>query len=242
MTELDGKVAIITGAARGQGAAEARLFVAHGARVVLTDLDKDGTAVADELGDAAIFVPHDVSSAEDWAEVVRQALKAFGTIDILINNAGIYKPKPLANTDEANFDLHYRVNQRGVFLGMKAVLETMTAAGRGSIVNISSTAGMMNFPGSFAYSMTKWASRGMSKVAAFELAPLGIRVNSVHPGVIDTPMLEENPPGMLDLFKAFIPMQRSGTPDEVAELVMFLASDRASYITGAEISIAGGVC
>jgi len=240
MAELTGKVAIITGAARGMGAEEARLFVRNGARVVLTDVNHDGAAVADDLGDAAIFIRHDVASADDWATVTQEALQRFGAIDILVSNAGVYKPRPLIETDIDNFDLHIRVNQVGVFLGMKAVIEPMRARGGGSIVNISSVNGLIGVPGAFAYSASKWASRGMTKAAAFELAPVNIRVNSVHPGLTGTAMLDENPPGMNDIFMAYTPMNRVGTPLEIAEAVMFLASDRASYITGAELAVSGG--
>lgn len=241
MELLANKVAIVTGAASGMGAAEARLFVQNGANVVLTDINENGKVLADELGEKAIFVRHDVSCAQDWANVIQKACDRFDRIDILVNNAGVFKPVSLVDTDDENFDLHYRVNQLGMFLGMKAVIDPMLSAGGGSIVNISSVAGLMSTPGSFAYSMTKWAARGMSKVAASELSSMNIRVNSVHPGVIETPMLSENPPEVLELFKSVIPMRRSGQPEEVAEMVMFLASDGASYVSGAEITVSGGI-
>lgn len=241
MSRLQGKVAVITGAASGQGAAEARLFAAEGARVVVTDLSEAGAAVAAELGANGHFARHDVAEQADWARVVRETEERFGKIDILVNNAGVYKPAPLLETDAALWDLHYRVNQLSVFLGMRAAAEAMAKTGGGAIVNISSGAGLGNVPGIFAYATSKWAVRGMSKLAASELAPLGIRVNSIHPGIIDTPMLGENTPEQLKFYEDMIPMKRIGTTDEVARLVLFLASDEASYVTGAEITVDGGI-
>jgi len=238
---LEGKVAIITGGARGQGAAEAELFVQEGAKVVVTDIAPDGGKIAKALGESALFVHHNVSKQEDWQKVVETALDRFGRIDILINNAGIYRPERLQETGAELFDLHYRVNQLGVFLGMRAVLDTMLAAQSGAIVNISSIAGLKGNPGVFAYSATKWALRGMTRCAAADLARYGIRVNSVHPGIIDTPMLEANRPEVLKAFNSMIPLGRFGTVSDVANLVAFLASDEARYITGAEITVDGGV-
>jgi 3alpha(or 20beta)-hydroxysteroid dehydrogenase len=242
LTRLQDKVAIITGAASGQGAAEARLFAREGARVVVTDLNEAaGGTVAEELGEKGFFVRQDVAEEADWAAVMERTLERFGRMDILVNNAGVYKPAPLSETDRALWDLHYRVNQLSVFLGMRAAADIMAKSGGGSIVNISSQAGMNNVPGMFAYASSKWAVRGMTKLAASELAPLGIRVNSVHPGIIDTPMLGENPPQQLKAFESMIPMRRMGSPDEVAQLVLFLASDASSYVTGAEVTVDGGI-
>jgi 3alpha(or 20beta)-hydroxysteroid dehydrogenase len=241
MTDLQGKVAIVTGAASGQGAAEARLFAREGAKVVLTDINADGAAVAAQLGDGGHFVRHDVGDEAGWAEVIAQTLGRFGRLDVLINNAGVYKPASLLETDTALWDLHYRVNQLSVFLGMRAAAAAMTRTGGGAIVNVSSIAGMSHAPGIFAYGATKWAVRGMTKLAASELAPLGVRVNSIHPGIIDTPMLAENTPERLKILQSMIPMGRMGTPDEVAQLALFLASDAASFVTGAEITVDGGM-
>ena len=160
---------------------------------------------------------------------------------MLVNNAGVYKPASLRNTDVALWDLHYRVNQLSVFLGMRAALEPMANIGGGSIINVSSKAGMSKGPNMFAYGSSKWAVRGMSQLAAVDYAPLGIRVNSIYPGIIDTPMLAENSPEQLAIYKNMIPMKRMGTSDEVAQLVLFLASDLSSYVTGAEIGIDGGL-
>ena len=241
MKALEGKVAIITGAARGQGAAEARLFVAEGANVVLTDVNSDGAALAGELGGQAHFMLHDVADPEGWKAVVNDVLGRFSRLDILVNNAGVYRPATLRDTDQTLWDLHYRVNQLGVFLGMRSVVDGMVASGGGSIVNVSSNAGMKNVGGMFAYATSKWAVRGMSKLAATELAPSKIRVNSVHPGLIDTPMLGANDAERMRMFEAMIPLGRVGSVDEVSRLVAFLASDSASYITGAEITIDGGI-
>jgi len=241
MKTLNGKTAIITGAARGQGAAEARLFVDEGANVVLTDVNSDGAALAAQLGEHAHFIWHDVSDAEGWKAVVDATLRWSSRLDILVNNAGVYRPAALRDTDQALWDLHYRVNQLGVFLGMRSVVDGMVASGGGSIVNVSSNAGMKNVGGMFAYATSKWAVRGMSKLAATELAPSKIRVNSVHPGLIDTPMLGANDAERMRMFEAMIPLGRVGSVDEVSRLVAFLASDSASYITGAEITIDGGI-
>ena len=238
---MQDKVAIVTGAASGQGAAEARLFVAEGAKVVVSDLSESGAAVAAQLGDDGHFIRHDVGDETGWAEVIEQTLERFGRLDVLINNAGVYKPASLIDTDTALWDLHCRVNQLGVFLGMRAAVGAMRRTGGGSIVNVSSNAGLNNVPGMFAYATSKWAVRGMTKLAASELASLGIRVNSIHPGIIDTPMLGENTPERLELFESMIPMRRMGTPEEVARLVLFLASDASSYVTGAEVTVDGGI-
>jgi 3alpha(or 20beta)-hydroxysteroid dehydrogenase len=242
MNDLDGRVAIITGAARGQGEAEARLLAANGARVVLTDvLSEQGAAVAADIGDGALFLNQDVSSAEDWQDVVAATLEAFGRIDVLVNNAAISRPLKLEATEPDVYDLVYRVNQFSVYLGMRAVIEPMKAVGSGSIINISSVAGLQGTSTLFAYTATKWAIRGMSKSAALELARYKIRVNTVFPGVIDTPINDSNPPGMNDVLVKTTPMRRMGAPNEIAEAVLFLASPRSSFVTGADFAIDGGM-
>jgi 3alpha(or 20beta)-hydroxysteroid dehydrogenase len=238
---LSGKVAIITGAARGQGAFEAERFIAEGASVLLTDLNPAGRAVAERLGSAAAFIQHDVSSEDDWANAVALALSQFGKIDILVNNAGIFVPGSVEETTAASFDQHYRVNQLGVFLGMKAVIPAMKAAGGGSIVNISSAAGMRGYPHMIAYCGSKWAVRGMTQSAARELAPDRIRVNSIHPGLVDTPMLADHTPEALEGFKAAVPLGEMATTEDVARLVVYLASDESSNMTGSALVIDGGL-
>lgn len=239
--DLTGKVAIVTGAARGQGEAEARLFAALGAEVVLTDvLVEEGQQVAESIGAAARFVHHDVGNETDWRTAVDTAVGEFGLVDVLVNNAAICKVVPLAEQDTAGFEQMLRVNLIGAFLGMQAVTGPMQAAGGGSIVNISSQAGVQGLAGYTAYGASKWGLRGMSKVAAIELGPLGIRVNTVYPGMIDTPMIAH-----LEVERGLgghpgAPLTRVGTPEEVADVVAFLASDASSYITGADLTVDGG--
>jgi 3alpha(or 20beta)-hydroxysteroid dehydrogenase len=242
MSTLAGLVAIVTGAARGQGEAEARLLAAHGAKVVLTDVRvEQGTAVAADIGGDARFVAHDVASPEGWQQVVDTAGSAFGRVDILVNNAAISRPLKLEATEPEVYDELYRVNQFGVYLGMRAVLEPMRAAGGGSIINISSVAGLKGTSTLFAYTATKWAVRGMTRSAALELARYNIRVNAIFPGVIDTPMNDDNPARMNEVLVRTTPMRRMGEPNEIAEAVLFLASPAASFATGAELAIDGGM-
>jgi len=241
---VEGKVAIITGAARGQGAAAARLFVAEGGRVVIGDvLDDLGQELADSLGDAAIYQHLDVSREEDWLVVLDAAVQAFGTVDVLVNNAGILRFAALSDMSLEEYMKVINVNQVGTFLGMKTVAKTMVAAGRGSIVNISSVEGLAGMPYLTAYTATKFAIRGMTKVAALELGPMGIRVNSVHPGMIVTDMVKDAAGGAdIDLSPAAkrIPLRRMGESEDIAEVVVWLASDRSSYVTGAELAADGG--
>jgi 3alpha(or 20beta)-hydroxysteroid dehydrogenase len=241
MARFDDKVILISGGARGQGAAEARLLVAEGAKVVIGDvLDTEGRRLADELGSAAVYLHQDVTDETDWNKAV-DAARTLGGLHGMVNNAGIFIPKSLLETDAALFERHMQINQLGCFLGMKAVVELMERSGGGSIVNISSVAGLRASPGAIAYSATKWALRGMTKAAAIELAPHGIRVNSVHPGPIDTEMLNVRTPEQNQRRVQQVPMKRMGTAEEVAKLVLFLLSDDSAYIAGAEVSIDGGV-
>ncbi len=241
MARFDGKVILISGGARGQGAAEARMLVAEGGRVIIGDiLENEGRRLAAELGDAAVFLHHDVTEEADWTEAVETA-ERLGGLHGMVNNAGIFIPRPLMETDAALFERHMRVNQLGCFLGMKAVVGAMERSGSGSIVNISSVAGLRGSPGAIAYSATKWALRGMTKAAAIDLAPRNIRVNSVHPGPIDTEMLKVRSPEENRRRIEMVPMRRMGTTEEVAKLVLFLLSDDSAYITGAEMTIDGGV-
>ena len=239
---LAGKVALITGAAGGQGAAEAALFVAQGAKVMLTDRDAP-TALADSCGENAAHLPLDVANEADWRNAVDQTVRRFGKLDVLINNAGIFALGGIEATSPERFMEFVRVNQLGVFLGMRAVIPAMRVAGGGSIVNISSLHGLTGCPQSIAYSSTKWAIRGMTKVAALELAPLKIRVNSVHPGAVKTGMaLDCAPPDdKLPYHMPIIPQERWAEAAEVAEMVAFVASDACSYTTGSEFIIDGGI-
>jgi 3alpha(or 20beta)-hydroxysteroid dehydrogenase len=241
MARFDGKVVLISGGARGQGAAEARMLVAEGAKVVIGDLLEDaGRRLAAELGNAAVFVRHDVTDEAEWARAVAAA-ERLGGLNGMVNNAGIYIPRTLMQTDAALFERHTRINQLGCFLGMKAVVGAMERSGGGSIVNISSVAGLRGSPGAFAYSATKWALRGMTKAGAIDLAPRRIRVNSVHPGPIDTEMIKIRGEEANLARAQQVPMKRMGTAEEVARLVLWLLSDESGYVTGAEISIDGGV-
>ncbi len=239
MGRLDGKVAIISGGARGQGAAEARLFTAEGANVVIGDgLDDEGKAVAAELGDRAACLHLDVTEESQWQAAVALAEERFGPVTVLVNNAGILHFQSIDKTERADFERVMQVNVVGVFLGMKAVTPSMTKAGGGSIVNISSTAGLQGLPYLGAYVASKWAVRGLTKTAAIDLGPKGIRVNSVHPGGIDTPMIAGSDPNAWSYRR--LPVPRMGQPEEVAQAVLFLASDESSYTTGAELAIDGG--
>lgn len=245
MGRLDGKTAIITGASQGMGAAHARVFVREGARIILTDVNAAaGEALAAALGPNAMFVHHDVRSDDDWRRVVAQGESRFGPITVLVNNAGIIGP--LAQTtefSEAAFLDVCAVNQLGVFLGMRAVLPSMISAGKGAIVNISSIAGMVGLLASpnLAYVASKFAVRGMTKLVAAQYGPHNIRVNSVHPGFIKTPMMvaatDEDGGGAA----AEIPLRRFADPEEVSNLVLFLASDESSFISGTEHVIDGGM-
>jgi 3alpha(or 20beta)-hydroxysteroid dehydrogenase len=243
MGKLDGRVALITGGARGQGAAEAKLFASEGATVVLTDvLDADGAETAKACG--GTYLHHDVTSEARWDEVVADVLKQHGKLDILVNNAGIFKTGGILNTTLADYKRVIDVNQVGVFLGMRAAAKPMVEAGTGAIVNLYSIAGMQGSPGAAAYGASKWAVRGMTKGAASELGRYGIRVNSIHPGLIETPMLHEIPgidAGGGDRWVRRIPLGRVAEANEVAKLALFLASDDSSYCSGAEFIVDAGL-
>jgi 3alpha(or 20beta)-hydroxysteroid dehydrogenase len=241
--ELEGKIALISGAARGMGAEEARLFAAEGAKVLLGDvLDEEGERVAAEIGAAALYTHLDVTSEADWQAAVGKAETEFGRLDVLVNNAGILRFGLLEQTSLEEFELVVRVNQVGPFLGMKSCVAAMRRAGGGSIVNISSLAGMQGVGGAVSYTASKFAVRGMTKVAAIELGRDSIRVNSVHPGGVETPMTR--PFGVVaDAGSApaiDFPIPRIGRPEEIANLVLWLASDKSSYCTGSEFVIDGG--
>jgi len=242
MGALEGKVALITGGARGIGEATARLFAAEGASVVIGDLrEEQGQVVAASLPRTR-FVPLDVTSEASWAEAVRSTVGAFGSLTILVNSAGIYRTAPMEDTSLAMFQQMVLVNQVGPFLGMKAVIEPMKAAGGGSIINVSSTSGLRGNQNSIAYGSTKWALRGMSKIAAIELAAHNIRVNSMHPGLTDTPMNhEEMGHERIREVGQNVPLRRPGRAEDMANMILFLASDAAAYVTGTEAVCDGGM-
>ena len=242
MARVSGKVALITGGARGMGLSHAELLLKEGAKVVITDI-LDGSKEADRLGEHCLFFKHDVTSRADWERVVADTEKAFGPINILVNNAGIAGFAPWdARTDE-DYDKHYKINQLGVYLGMEVTAPSMMKAKSGSIINISSIAGRGGAAGLMAYTATKFAVRGMTKVAALDFGSYNIRSNSIHPGVIGTPMTLDNPnvdKSMVEAMAQNNPLGRIGEPIEVSNLVLFLASDESSFMTGAEFVIDGG--
>jgi 3alpha(or 20beta)-hydroxysteroid dehydrogenase len=239
---LAGKVALITGAAQGQGAAAARAFVNEGAQVVIADIADDaGKALADELGEAAYYRHLDVTSEADWESAVTEAVETFGGLDVLVNNAGILMFSELTKTSLQDYERVIRINQFGTFLGMRAVADVMAQRGGGSIVNSSSIEGLGGMPWLVAYTASKFAIRGMTKSVAMELGPKGIRVNSVHPGMIDTGMIRDlaGPEGLEHGGKK-VALKRVGLPEDVAGVYVFLASDESSYCTGAEFVCDGG--
>jgi 3alpha(or 20beta)-hydroxysteroid dehydrogenase len=240
---LEGKVALITGAARGIGAAIARRFTEEGARVLVTDADEQGvSALAAEL--EVTSRGHDVTNEAAWQEVASWVDETHDRLDALVNNAGVFLAAPLADTTLEDFRRVQEVNQVGVFLGMRTVAPLMAQRGGGSIINLSSVAGRLGSPYLTAYAASKWAVRGMTKCVAKELARAGVRVNSLHPGQIDTDMharQQERTPELIEKLVAGIPMRRIGDPLEVADAAIFLAADESAYVTGTEIVVDGGV-
>ena len=244
---LQGKVAIITGAARGQGAEEARMFAKEGAKVVLADVtDQEGTAVAAEIaemGGDALYVHLDVTNEDEWDAAVQSAVASFGKLDILVNNAGIWRRGHILETSSDQWDDIMDVNAKGVFLGTKAAIPEMRKAGGGSIVNISSTAGLVGSKTSAAYSASKGAVRIFTKSTAVQYAAEGIRANSIHPGPIDTDMGDQVWPDAASKSASVTrtALNRMGTPEDIAYGALYLASDESSFVTGSELVIDGGV-
>ena len=245
MGRLDGKVALITGAARGQGETEARLFAREGAQVVLTDVLVDlGQQVAASIrasGAEAMFLQLDVSNPDEWNEVVRHTVQTYSRLDILVNNAGIAQRDGLIGTRAEDWDRVMSINAKGVFLGMQYAIPAMLQSGGGSVINISSTSGIVGFPGGTAYHASKGAVRLLTKVTAAEYARRGVRVNSIHPGIVETPMTDNMVSERMQLLLDRTPMGRKGTPMEIAYGALFLASDESSFMTGAELVIDGGM-
>lgn len=244
---LAGKVALISGGARGMGATEAELFVSEGASVVITDVrETEGTETAKRIspdGSKCVFMRHDVTNELDWDIVVSKTVQTFGRLDILINNAGIFEAGTTIDTKLDDFKRTTEINQYGVFLGMKSVADVMMKQKSGSIINLSSIAGLAGAPGFIAYAASKWAVRGMTRSAAKEFAPFGIRVNSIHPGLINTLMLktiDDLGEGIREQVDSTIPWGREGEAIEIARMALFLASDESSYATGGEFVVDGG--
>ena len=244
---LQGKVALITGAARGQGAEEARMFAKEGAKVVLADVtEQEGTAVAAEIaemGGDALYVHLDVTNEDEWDAAVQSAVASFGKLDILVNNAGIWRRGHVLETSSDQWDDIMDVNAKGVFLGTKAAIPEMRKAGGGSIVNISSTAGLVGSKTSAAYSASKGAVRIFTKSTAVQYAAEGIRANSIHPGPIDTDMGDQVWPDAASKAASVTrtALNRMGTPEDIAYGALYLASDESSFVTGSELVIDGGV-
>ncbi len=236
MIDLESKVCLISGAASGIGAATARAMVGADAHVMIGDIaDEPGRALAAELGDSAAFVHLDVRQAADWQKAVKETVRRFGRLNVLVNNAGMVNAGPLGTYSLQQFEDIMSVNLYGVFLGMSAAVDALRAAAPASIVNVSSVAGLAGMSGLHGYTASKFAVRGLTKSAALELASSGIRVNSVHPGPVRTPMTAglSEPAGRT-------PMGRFGKPEEISNLICYLASDLSSYSTGSEFVADGG--
>ena len=241
MGRLDGKVAVITGAANGMGETHTRLFIEEGAKVAITDIDETkGQALAEELGENAVFIKHDITLEEDWERVIKEVEDAFGPVNVLVNNAGVSTVLSGEHSSLEDYNKIVAINQTSIFLGMKHVIQSMKKAEKGSIVNISSINGLNG--GAIGYTDTKFAVRGMTKAAAKEFAQYKVRVNSVHPGIINTPMVQNSEAfDQIQAMVSQVPLGRMAEPEEISYLVLFLASDESSYSTGSEFIADGGI-
>ncbi|MFC4708953.1 glucose 1-dehydrogenase [Paraburkholderia caffeinitolerans] len=244
MARLAGKIAIVTGGARGMGAATCRLFVDEGARVVIADvLEEEGQALARELGDAARFIRLDVTDEANWERVAAFTVEVFGRVDVLVNNAAVLKFAGITEWSKQDFERILSINLVGTFVGIRTIAPLMKAQGAGSIVNISSVDGLRGVNALAGYVASKWGVRGLTKVAALELGHQGVRVNSVHPGGVNTAMTNPTGAPLDEINKHYtnVPLQRVGLPEEVARATLFLASDEASYCNGTELAVDGGM-
>lgn len=241
MGRVQDKVIIVTGGSQGIGEATVRRLAEEGAKVIVTDIAVDnGQALADELGDNVSFIEQDVSSKEGWEKVFKEVEEKYGKVDVLVNNAGIAITIDFDKISDEDYMKNININQHSVFYSMKLVKPLMDKAGGGSIVNLSSIAGIVGSERGAGYNGSKFAVRGMTKVAALDYAKDNIRVNSIHPGLIETPILSAVPPEAMEGIKASIPMGRVGDTREIANLVLFLASDESTYCTGSEFIADGG--
>jgi len=241
MSRVLDKVILVTGGSQGIGEATVRRLVEEGSKVIITDISVDeGEALAKELGDNATFIKQDVSSKEEWEFIFKEIEDKYGKLDVLVNNAGIAVTLPLDEISEEDYMKNINVNQHSIYYSMKLVKPLMEKAGGGSIINLSSIAGIVGTQNGVGYNASKFAVRGMTKVAALDYAKYNIRVNSIHPGLIQTPILSAVPPEYMETLTAGIPMGRIGDPLEIANLVLFLASDESTYCTGAEFIADGG--
>ena len=243
MADLTNKVAIITGASKGMGESHVRLFIKNGAKVVFTSTHRSvskGQQMAEELGENALYLEQDVTDIDSWKYVVEKTINKFGSIDVLVNNAGVAMHQSLFDISVDDYLKIVKLNQLSVFLGMQAVGQVMKEQKRGSIINISSIDGLVG--GALGYTDTKFAVTGMTKAAALELEPYNIRVNSVHPGVVDTPMIhQDNVKDAVQKMISTIPLQRVARPEDISQMVAYLASDESSYATGSEFVVDGGL-
>jgi 3alpha(or 20beta)-hydroxysteroid dehydrogenase len=242
MIRFAGRVALVTGAANGIGEATVRLFAKAGARVVVADIDSRAEQVAVDIGSAAMPATLDVTASKAWTTAIAAAEDRFGPIGILVNNAGVYDETPLAKASKASFERMAAVNQYGPLVGIQAMIPTMERAGGGAIVNVASGAALIGTPKTPVYAMTKWGVRGLTRSAVRSLARHGIRINAVFPGIIGgTAMSATTDPAYLATLERGVPLRRIGQPEDVARAILFLASDEAAYISGAELTVDGGL-